>query len=125
MYGRIRWAHNFIVIGSIAMLVGAIDPLEGSVVILIGSGMITFGIFYGQERRNIINYWVLTFILITFGVIAMFVLSAMGGIGGTSGNSIWWGLFILPYPIGWIMGIVNLVNRFIGWIRHRKMPPDE
>jgi hypothetical protein len=44
-------------------------------------------------------------ILITIGVGAMWGLSAAGGIGGSSGHSLWWGVLILPYLIGWSMGI--------------------
>jgi hypothetical protein len=35
----------------------------------------------------------------------MFGLSWGGGIGGKSGHSIWWGVLILPYLVGWSMGI--------------------
>jgi hypothetical protein len=31
--------------------------------------------------------------------------SFVGGFGGTSGRSMWWGLLILPYLAGWNMGI--------------------
>jgi len=34
------------------------------------------------------------------GVGALWFLSSLGGIGGKSGHSIWWGLLILPYPTG-------------------------
>ena len=39
----------------------------------------------------------------------MIVLTILGGIGGHSGRSLWWGLFVLPYPLGWIIGIVGAV----------------
>jgi hypothetical protein len=49
--------------------------------------------------------WV--FILIAIGVGALWGLSMVGGIGGKSGHSIWWGLLILPYLLGWTMGIAG------------------
>ena len=56
------------------------------------------------------------FSLIAAGVAAMFALSAVGGIGGRSGHSLWWGLLILPYPVGWLMalagGVAGLVRFF-------------
>ena len=45
------------------------------------------------------------FILIALGVGALWGLSELGGFGGTSGRSNWWALLLLPYLIGWPMGI--------------------
>ena len=87
------------------MLVGALDPMEGSVVILPGSGLVALGTFLGQSERRLIAYRVWVFILIAIGVGAMWGLSNAGGIGGKSGHSMWWGVLILPYLIGWSMGI--------------------
>ena len=116
-----RWvlARGLVIAGSIAMLVGAADPLEGSVVILAGCTLVTLGTFLGKAERSLAWYWLLIFSLIAAGVGAMFVLSALGGIGGGSGRSGWWGVLILPYPIAWVMGMVSLVFRMIG-SRRRK-----
>jgi hypothetical protein len=94
-----------IVLGSIGMLVGAIDPMEGSAVILPGSLLVALGTFLGQCERRLIAYRAWVFILVAIGVGAMWVLSSAGGIGGKSGHSMWWGVLILPYLIGWSMGI--------------------
>src|SRR5262245_36938510 len=29
------------------------------------------------------------------------LLSAIGGVGGNSGHSVWWALLLLPYLVGW------------------------
>ena len=92
-------------VGSIAMLVGALDPMEGSLIILPGSGLVALGTFLRQSERRLIAYRVCVFILIAIGVGAMWGLSAVGGFGGPSGRSMWWGVLILPYLIGWSMGI--------------------
>jgi hypothetical protein len=99
------WARIMVVLGSIAMLVGALDPLEGSIVILIGSALMALGTGLGQGERRLINYRILVFLLIAVGVGALWVLSASGGLGGASGHNPWWGVLILPYLIGWLMGI--------------------
>ncbi len=112
------WPRILVIAGGIAMLAGALDPLEGSVVILVGSGLVTLGTFLGNPERSLLVYWICIFVLIAVGVGAMFALSAMGGFGGTSGRSMWWGVPILPYPVGWIMGMVSLSARLIRSFRH-------
>jgi hypothetical protein len=101
------------------MVVGALDPLEGSVIILAGSGLLALGTWLGQQEKGLVVYRAWLFGMIAFGVIALFALSAAGGFGGKSGRSMWWGLVLLPYPVGWLLGIANLIARLIDRIRHR------
>ncbi len=119
MNTRSLWSRILVVVGGIGMLLGAIDPLEGSVVILVGSALVLLGMFLGQEERQVLLYWAAAFVLIALGVAAMFALSVVGGIGGTSGHSMWWGVLILPYPVGWIMGMASLLLRLVRSARHR------
>lgn len=105
IHNRKLWTRLIIVLGGIGMLVGAVDPMEGSVVILIGSALVALGTFLSHTEHRLIVYRVWVFALIAMGVTAMWVLSNAGGIGGKSGLSIWWGLLILPYLAGWSMGI--------------------
>lgn len=106
-------------LGTIAMIVGALDPLEGSLMILLGSGAVTLGVFLSKAGRGLLIYWISTFALISVGVSAMFVLSALGGIGGNQGLSLWWGLLIAPYPIGWTMGILSQIFWLVRAVRRR------
>ena len=48
--------------------------------------------------------------LVALGVGALWGLSAVGGFGGSSGRSMWWGALLLPYPAGWILGVVGAVR---------------
>jgi len=105
MNARKFWSRILIVVGSIAMLVGALDPMEGSLVILPGSALVALGTFLSQSERRWIAYRVAVFILVALGVGAMWGLTSVGGFGGNSGRSIWWGVLVLPYLIGWSMGI--------------------
>jgi hypothetical protein len=86
-------------------VIGAIDPMEGSLVVLPGSGLVAVGAFLGQGERRLVAYRVWVFILILIGVGALWGLSSVGGFGGKSGLSMWWGVLILPYLIGWSLGI--------------------
>jgi purine-cytosine permease-like protein len=116
MNARMLWARILIAVGGIAMLLGTVDPLEGSLLILPGSGLVALSMWLGKRERRTLVYWVWVFILIAVGVGAMFGLSAFGGIGGKSGHSMWWGILLLPYPVGWLMalagGIAGLVRFF-------------
>ena len=106
------WSQILVIVGAIAMLVGAFDPMEGSVVILTGSGLVALGTFLSNTSRHLRVYWIWTFLLIAFGVGVMFGASAIGGFGGTTGRSMWWAILVLPYPVGWVMGVVSLFFRF-------------
>ena len=119
MKARSLWSRILVIVGSIAMVLAAVDPLEGSVVILAGCAFVTLGTFLGQANRQLLLYWISTLVLVAIGVGAMFALSAFGGIGGSSGHSMWWGVLVLPYPVGWLMGIINLVLRLVKSIRLR------
>jgi hypothetical protein len=102
---RMVWSRILLVVGGLAMLFGAVDPMEGSLLILPGSGLVALGTYLGQAERWMIAFRVWVFISIAIGIGALFGLSAVGGIGGRSGHSMWWGLLILPYLIGWTVGI--------------------
>jgi hypothetical protein len=99
------WPGRLVTAGLIAMLVGAIDPMEGSLLILPGSGLVALGTFLGGGERRIRIYRLAVFLLITFGVAALIGLTMAGGVGGSSGLSMWWGVLVVPYLIGWSMGI--------------------
>jgi purine-cytosine permease-like protein len=123
MNGNMLWSRILKVVGGILMAVGTLDPLEGSLLILPGSGLVALGMFVGKAERRIIRYWAWVFALIAVGVGAMFVVSAFGGIGGNSGHSIWWGLLILPYPAGWLMAMTGGVVGLTRFIKARRAAP--
>jgi hypothetical protein len=102
------------------MLVGAIDPLEGCVVILAGVVLAAGGAYLGQTQHRILLYWAVG--LVAFGVVAMIVISHFGGLGGSHGHSWWWGLFLVPYPLGWLVGLTGTVLALIEFYRLRSIP---
>ena len=99
------WSRVLVVVGSIATLLGALDPMEGSLVILPGSGLVALGTFLAHTDRRLLAFRISVFILIAVGVGALWGLSMVGGLGGNTGRSMWWGLLILPYLVGWSMSI--------------------
>lgn len=96
-----------VVIGLLAMIAGAVDPLEGSLLILPGSALVALGGLLGRAPRRRLLY--LAFALVATGVGAVFVLSSLGGTGGSSRRSNCWLLLVLPYPAGWILGVVGAI----------------
>jgi len=104
-----RWSRILIIVGLIAMVIGAFDPLEGSPFILMGTVLVVAGALLSDGRDRGLLYWSL--VLVVVGVGALWGLSALGGVGGTSGRSSWWALVLLPYPVGWILGLVGGIRR--------------
>ena len=100
-----RW---LVIVGLVLMVFGVVDPMEGSVVILGGSGLVAVGAFLGRTRYRLP---LTALVLIAVGVGAMFGMSALGGVGGNTGRSIWWLLLCLPYPIGWILGLIGAAGK--------------
>ena len=99
------WLRFLLIAGYLLMLVGAIDPMEGSLLILPGSGLIALSVFLAHERRSIVIYRMLLFFLILIGVTALWVLTIEGGFGGDTGLSVWWGLLFVPYLGSWSLSI--------------------
>lgn len=107
---KINWTKIGFDAGVIALLIGTIDPLEGSIVISIGSILVGFLSYLSRDK-----YWKFFFaftLMIIFGVGAMFYLSSLGGFGGESSLKWFWGLFIITYPIGWLSTIILLIVRW-------------
>jgi len=106
---RRRWSRILVVVGLVAALLGAIDPLEGSLVILPGTGLVAFAAWLGNSRHRRLLYW--SFALVAVGVGVLFGLSAVGGVGGSTGRSMWWAILLLPYPAGWVMTVVGAIRQ--------------
>jgi hypothetical protein len=109
MYDRARWSRILAVAGLVLTILGAVDPLEGSVVIVAGTAMAATGAIIGGSRHRPLLLW--AFGLTVAGVGLMTGMSVMGGIGGTTGRSMWWALVLLPYPAGWVLGIAGSIRR--------------
>ena len=96
-----RWSKAVGVVGGVSLVIGSFDPMEGSVLILPGTALLALGSYLDHDDRRTVAYRTWSFVLVALGVGALFGLSALGGVGGTSGRSGWWALLILPYLIGW------------------------
>jgi cytochrome c biogenesis protein CcdA len=106
---KTQWIKVLYIIGIVAIIIGVLDPMEGSVVILAGSVAISFSTFLNKDRHW--KLFLVSFLMIVIGVFFLFYLSSRGGFGGNASLSWWWGLLILPYPTGWLLSIALLVIR--------------
>jgi len=115
---RARWSKILLIVGLVLMVIGVLDPLEGSLIILPGIGLVAISAFLVKSRYRKLLLW--AFCMAVVGVAALFILSSLGGFGGKTGLSWVWGLTILPYPAGWIMGQIGVIRMLN---ESRKRPP--
>lgn len=111
MNSKTNWKKWLFITGIILLIAGALDPLEGSTLIVVGSGLSAIATYLMKDR-----HWKLflsAFIMIFLGVIFLFYFSSLGGFGGSSSLSVWWALLILSYPLGWLMELILLVIRML------------
>lgn len=97
-------------IGLAAMLLGALDPLEGSPAIVLGIGLVALAA--RRERRGA-TLAAVGFGMALFGFAAMWILTVLGGVGGSTGHSAWWALLALPLAPGWLLGVIVAIRLFL------------
>lgn len=118
MNTRESWSRFPIMVGSLAMVAGAIDPLEGSLLILPGSALVALGTYFSSAQRRLLAYRLSAFVLILIGVAALWGFSFVGGVGGGTGRSGAWSLLMLvPCLVGWILIIAGPGSpRWLLWL---------
>ncbi len=99
-----RWLQAGFILGVFLFLLGTLDPLEGSVLILAGSVLLAVVTHLFRDPQH--RWYRLAALLIFAGVLALWILSALGGFGGESDLGYGWTVLILPYPAGWLMLLV-------------------
>jgi hypothetical protein len=119
MNPRPAWSRILFWLGVLAFVGGALDPLEGACVILAGSVLLLASALLPGAALRHPRRWALVSALIASGTAAMLVLSAAGGISGHTGRSWAWGLLLLPYPAGWLIGVGTLLAHARVQLRRR------
>lgn len=103
MNARLRWSQILTLVGCLAMLLGGLDPLEGSPAILLGSALSALAAWIGRDDRVVLRWRCLVLGLVGCGVAALWWMSALGGVGGSTGRSMMWAALVLPLLVGWSM----------------------
>ena len=83
MVSDIKSTHVLFIIGVTTIVIGAIDPLEGSVLIIPGSLLLSYLTYKSRDRMR--KGYLLASLLIVFGTSCMFYFSYLGGIGAGFG----------------------------------------
>lgn len=109
--------------GLAALLVGAVDPLEGFPLVLAGGALSVIAARRAASRWFRLLSWGLG--LTAVGCAAMLVLTALGGIGGSSKLPAAWGLVIAPYPAGGLLLLVGGVLLMRDEALRRRLPGSE
>ena len=108
MESKFNWKKWLHILGVILFIAGTLDPLEGSVIIAAGSILLASVACY--FKKPYWSWFLANAIGISIGVFFLFFFSNLGGFGGKSTLSWWWGTLILPYPIGWLFNIILLIK---------------
>ncbi|HEU4722116.1 MAG TPA: hypothetical protein VFS59_12195 [Gemmatimonadaceae bacterium] len=103
-----RWSRGLLWMGTTALVLGAIDPLEGSLVIVAAAALVLVAAQLGHLRARRWVAW--GGALAMLGVATLWAMSAMGGVGPSTGRSYWWMLLVAPYPIGWILSLTGAIR---------------
>jgi hypothetical protein len=112
-----KWIRYVFIAGVIATIAGAIDPMEGSVVIAMGSILLTISAYFKNDRY--FKIFLIAAIFIIIGVSSVWYVSSFGGFDPK--REWWWTLVILPYPIGWLINIMTLIIKAI----KKPIPPPD
>jgi hypothetical protein len=97
-------------LGLFSLFLGSLDPLEGSILILIG--FIFISIFMKVTHNKFAKYFIFASSISGIGIFFMFYFSFLGGFFGNSTLNKWYLLLLLPYPLGWLLFIILLVTNF-------------
>ena len=99
-----QWLQAGFILGVVLFLLGTLDPMEGSILILAGSVLLAAVSYSFRDPHY--KWYRLAAILILIGVMCLWILSGLGGFGGVNGLGYGWAILILPYPLGWLMLLV-------------------
>ena len=103
-----KWTRIVYIIGVAASIIGVLDPMEGSILLMAGGILLAVSTYFIKDKYR--KMFFTTAIMMVVGVFFLFYFSSLGGFPPLPW---WWGILILPYPIGWLMLITTLIVRSV------------
>lgn len=103
-------------LGHLLALVGAVDPLEGSVLVVAGCLLVALHTWLSGSPRVLRAYRAGVAAMAAIGVAMLGFISSQGGLGGPEGVPLSWALLILPYPAALVAGFSGPGGpRWVAW----------
>lgn len=117
MTTREKWVQVLTVPGGLAVLAGGIDPLEGSILVPVGTALLAGAAMIAPCEPVVRRARALNLALALVGFAAVWGLTALGGVGGTTGRSFFWALLGLPLVVGWTLSLWGHgAPRWLTWL---------
>lgn len=122
---RQRWAPRVGTAGHLIALIGAVDPLEGSWLVVLGCAMAALEAWMVRDghapgvrraQRALLAYRSGVAVMAAAGVAVLWVTSEHGGFGGSEGVHPAWALLLLPYPAALVAAFCGPgAPRWVAW----------
>lgn len=114
---REKWTQVLAVPGGLAVLIGGVDPLEGSILILIGTALLAGAALVARADRGVLAARGTHLALAAFGFAAVWILTIGGGVGGSAGRSMAWAALGLPLAAAWSLSFWGRgAPRWMNWL---------
>jgi len=117
MTAREKWIQVLTIAGGLAVLVGGVDPLEGAILVLTGTALLAAAAMVAPCDGVVRRARAVNLALTLVGFAAIWGMSAVGGVGGSTGHSFWWALLGLPLMAGWSLSFwARGAPRWMTWL---------
>jgi hypothetical protein len=117
MTAREKWAQVPTITGGLAVLVGGIDPLDGAIVVLAGAALLAAAAMIAPCNHAVRTSRAINLTLTIVGFAAIWIMTALGGIGGATGRSFLWAWLGLPWVAGWSLSFWSHgAPRWLTWL---------
>lgn len=111
-----RWLGALGTLGHLLALLGAVDPLEGSVAVVAGCLLVALHAWLSGAARVLVAYRAGVAVMAAVGVTVLWFISSRGGLGGPEGVPMSWAFLILPYPAALVAGFSGPGGpRWVAW----------
>lgn len=117
MTAREKWIQVLAIAGGLVVLVGGVDPLEGSILVLTGTALLAAAAMVAPCDGVVRRARAINLALTLVGFAAIWGMTAVGGVGESTGHSFWCALLGLPLVAGWSLSFwARGAPRWLTWL---------